>query len=93
MCTLDATTIIASFDNKELLMNTSPSRSRQLAAAMRDRGIKPEWEVFSPTNILQDVTTSSKRDSTRRALRSPVRPRSSTLLHRLTRSPPRILQN
>jgi uncharacterized protein (DUF849 family) len=23
---------------------------------MTDRGIKPEWEVFSPTHILQDVT-------------------------------------
>jgi 3-keto-5-aminohexanoate cleavage enzyme len=57
MCTLDATTIIASFDDKELLMHTSPSRCRELATAMRDRGIKPEWEVFSPTHILQDVTT------------------------------------
>ena len=57
MCTLDATTLIASFDGKELLMNTSPSRSRELAVAMRQRGIKPEWEVFSPTHILQDVTT------------------------------------
>ncbi len=57
MCTLDATTIIASFDGKELLMNTAPSRCRELAVAMRARGIKPEWEVFSPTHILQDVTT------------------------------------
>ncbi len=32
MCTLDATTIIASFDDKELLMHTSPQRSKQLAA-------------------------------------------------------------
>ena len=24
---------------------------------MRARGIKPEWEVFSPTHIVQDVTT------------------------------------
>jgi 3-keto-5-aminohexanoate cleavage enzyme len=24
---------------------------------MRARGIKPEWEVFSPTHILQDTTT------------------------------------
>jgi len=57
MCTLDATTIVASFGGKELLMNTSPSRCRELAVKMRERGIKPEWEVFSPTHILQDVTT------------------------------------
>ena len=57
MCTLDATTIVASFGGKELLMNTSPSRCRELAVKMHERGIKPEWEVFSPTHILQDVTT------------------------------------
>lgn len=57
MCTLDATTIIASFDNKEILMNTSPSRSKELAVEMKKRGIKPEWEVFSPTHIVQDVST------------------------------------
>ncbi len=57
MCTLDATTIVASFDGKELLMNTSPSRCRELAERMRARGIKPEWEVFGPTHIAQDVTT------------------------------------
>ncbi|PJX25938.1 3-keto-5-aminohexanoate cleavage protein [Advenella sp. S44] len=57
MCTLDATTIIASFDNKEILMNTAPSRCRFLADEMKKRGIKPEWEVFSPTHILQDTTT------------------------------------
>lgn len=55
MCTLDATTIVASFDGKELLMNTPPSRCRILAAEMKKRGIKPEWEVFSPTHIIQDV--------------------------------------
>jgi uncharacterized protein (DUF849 family) len=57
MCTLDATTIIASYGGKELLMHTSPSRCRELATAMRARGIKPEWEVFSPTHLMQDVTT------------------------------------
>jgi uncharacterized protein (DUF849 family) len=56
MCTLDPTTIVASFGGREILMNTSPSRCRFLAEAMRSRGIKPEWEVFSPTHLLQDVT-------------------------------------
>ena len=56
MCTLDPTTIIATFEGRELLMNTSPTRCKQLAGMMKDRGIKPEWEVFSPTHLLQDVT-------------------------------------
>lgn len=57
MCTLDATTIIATFGGHELLMHTSPERSRELAGMMKDRGIKPEWEVFSPTHIVQEVAT------------------------------------
>ena len=57
MCTLDATTIIASFEGRELLMHTSPERSRELASKMQARGIKPEWEVFTHSHIVQDVTT------------------------------------
>jgi len=56
MCTLDPTTIIATFEGREMLMNTSPTRCKQLATMMKERGIKPEWEVFSPTHLLQDVT-------------------------------------
>jgi 3-keto-5-aminohexanoate cleavage enzyme len=55
MCTLDPTTIVASFEGREILMNTSPSRCRELAQSMKNKGIKPEWEVFSPTHLLQDV--------------------------------------
>lgn len=36
-------------------MNTAPSKARHLAMEMKKRGIKPEWEVFSPTHILQDT--------------------------------------
>jgi uncharacterized protein (DUF849 family) len=57
MCTLDPTTIIATFEGREILMNTSPSRCRELATKMKEKGIKPEWEVFSPTHLLQDVMT------------------------------------
>ena len=57
MCTLDACTFVASFGGKEVLLNTSPSRCRYLAEEMKKRGIKPEWEVFSPTHIVQDVNT------------------------------------
>ena len=57
MCTLDATTINCTFDEREILMNTPLSKGRSLAEGMKQRGIKPEWEVFSPTHILQDVST------------------------------------
>jgi uncharacterized protein (DUF849 family) len=56
MCTLDACTFVASFGGKEVLLNTSPSRCQFLAEQMKKRGIKPEWEVFSPTHIVQDAT-------------------------------------
>jgi uncharacterized protein (DUF849 family) len=55
MCTLDAQTICASFGGKEILVPTTPKRTRQLAEMMRARGIKPEWEVFSLEDIVQDV--------------------------------------
>lgn len=57
MCTLDAQTICASFGGKEILVPTTPKHSRKLAEMMKERGIKPEWEVFSLDNILQDVNT------------------------------------
>jgi uncharacterized protein (DUF849 family) len=57
MCTLDATTLNMSFEGREIIMNTPTSRARALAEGMKQRGIKPEWEVFSPTHILQDTTT------------------------------------
>ncbi|MGQ4615599.1 3-keto-5-aminohexanoate cleavage protein [Nocardia sp. R7R-8] len=55
MCTLDPLTMVASFDGKEMVMNTSPSRIRTLAEKMLERGIKPEWEVFNAPHIFQDV--------------------------------------
>jgi len=57
MCTLDATTLNLSFGGREILMDTPLSKGRELAAGMKARGIKPEWEVFAHTHILQDVTT------------------------------------
>ncbi len=56
MCTFDSHTIVASFQDKEILLNTSPSRCRQLAELMAEKGIKPEWEVFNPAHILQDAS-------------------------------------
>jgi 3-keto-5-aminohexanoate cleavage enzyme len=57
MCTLDATTLNITFGDREILMDTPLSWGRQLAAGMKARGIKPEWEVFCPSHIFQDTTT------------------------------------
>lgn len=56
MCTLDAQTVVACFADREILVPTMPSRIRQLARMMQERGIKPEWEVFGLADIVQDVT-------------------------------------
>lgn len=58
MCTLDAQTICATFGEREILVPTSPSRIKELAERMQARGIKPEWEVFSLEDMVQDVTRS-----------------------------------
>jgi len=55
MCTLDAQTICARLGGKEILVPTTPKRTRQLAEMMKARGIKPEWEVFSLEDVIQDV--------------------------------------
>ncbi len=57
MCSLDALTAIATVGGRELLMHTSPEKCRELARRMQSRGVKPEWEIFSPTHILQDAAT------------------------------------
>ncbi|ULP41601.1 3-keto-5-aminohexanoate cleavage protein [Mycobacterium lentiflavum] len=57
MCTLDSHTVAAKArGEKELVFATPPSRCRWLAEAMQQRGIKPEWEVFELSHILQDFT-------------------------------------
>jgi uncharacterized protein (DUF849 family) len=55
MCTLDAQTVVASFSGREILVQTSPERCVKLATLMKERGIKPEWEVFNPADLLTDV--------------------------------------
>ena len=64
MCTLDATTVNLIFDGKEIMFNSPPSKNRELAAAMRARGIKPEWEVFRPTTSCRTAPHSSRKDWT-----------------------------
>lgn len=56
MATFDGMTFVDVHGGREILVTTTPSRCETLVKRMIDRGIKPEWEVFSPTHILQDVT-------------------------------------
>lgn len=61
MATFDGMTFVAlqsavaEQDEKEIVVITPPSRCETLLQRMRERRIKPEWEVFAPNHILQDV--------------------------------------
>ncbi len=56
MCTFDCETMIATFNNREMLVETSSKRCDILAQRMQEKGIKPEWEVMSLEHMLQDMT-------------------------------------
>lgn len=56
MATFDGMTFCDVHGGKEIVVITPPSRCETLVKRILERGIKPEWEVFSPTHILQDVT-------------------------------------
>jgi 3-keto-5-aminohexanoate cleavage enzyme len=56
MATLDGFTAVDVFGTREILVITSPSRCEAMAERFKKRNIKPEWEVFNPAHILQDVT-------------------------------------
>jgi 3-keto-5-aminohexanoate cleavage enzyme len=56
MATLDAETTVASFGGREILVATTPRRCEEMAKLFMEKGIKPEWEVFSPEHIIQDVS-------------------------------------
>ncbi|MGC5614784.1 3-keto-5-aminohexanoate cleavage protein [Georgenia sp. Z1491] len=55
MATFDAWTMIAQSGGNEYLSHTSASQNDELASRMKDRGIKPEWEVFNHGQILGDT--------------------------------------
>lgn len=54
MATFDGETFVVSGRGRELLCKTSPAECDEMAARMTELGIKPEWEVMSPANLLQD---------------------------------------
>jgi 3-keto-5-aminohexanoate cleavage enzyme len=55
MATFDSETFVIKAGNRELLCKTSPAECDEMAARMTELGIKPEWEVMSHANILQDT--------------------------------------
>lgn len=56
MATFDGVTVVDTVDKeKEVVVITPPSRCDVLIEKCIERGIKPEWEVFSPEHIIQDV--------------------------------------
>ena len=57
MCTFDGVTVVDTVNPKrEVVVITPPSRCEILVQRILEKGAKPEWEVFSPEHILQDVT-------------------------------------
>jgi 3-keto-5-aminohexanoate cleavage enzyme len=56
MATFDCFTAVDVFGEREILVITTPSRCEAMAKRFQERGIKPEWEVFNPAHIIQDVT-------------------------------------
>jgi 3-keto-5-aminohexanoate cleavage enzyme len=54
MATFDCQTFVISSRGQELLCKTSPQQCDEMAARMTELGIKPEWEVMSNANVVQD---------------------------------------
>lgn len=55
MATFDGMTFADVHGGREILVITTPGRCDAMAERFKERGIKPEWEVFGPQHILQDV--------------------------------------
>ncbi|MBG6116391.1 MULTISPECIES: 3-keto-5-aminohexanoate cleavage protein [unclassified Sphingobium] len=56
MATFDGFTVCATFNGRDMLVPTSPSQCDRMAEIFTERQIKPEWEVFNPAHIMQDMT-------------------------------------
>jgi 3-keto-5-aminohexanoate cleavage enzyme len=52
MCTFDPQMLCVRFGDDELIHDTSWSRCIRLAEAMKEHGIKPEWEVMSLSDLM-----------------------------------------
>jgi 3-keto-5-aminohexanoate cleavage enzyme len=56
MVTFDCHTINAQFHGRNLLMVTPSDKCTEMAKYFQQKGVKPEWEVFSLSHLLQDTT-------------------------------------
>ncbi|HJP68856.1 MAG TPA: 3-keto-5-aminohexanoate cleavage protein [Sphingomicrobium sp.] len=61
MATFDGFVTSASFAGSEQLLLTTSGQCDQMAKRFAERGVKPEWEVFSHAHIVQDVTRLIKK--------------------------------
>jgi uncharacterized protein (DUF849 family) len=52
MCTFDPQTMSQSLADKTVIFDTSFERCVRLAETMAEKGIKPEWEVYAPPDLL-----------------------------------------
>lgn len=52
MCTFDPQTMSQRVGSKTVLFDTSFERCVEMAERMAERGIKPEWEVYAPPDLL-----------------------------------------
>jgi 3-keto-5-aminohexanoate cleavage enzyme len=55
MATADCWTDVASFGGQNLLIDTSPGKCEALVSHLRAQGVKPEWEVMSPSHMVKDM--------------------------------------
>lgn len=51
MCTFDPQTMSMIADGEDILFHTPFQRCVVLAERMREKGIKPEWEIYSPADL------------------------------------------
>jgi uncharacterized protein (DUF849 family) len=52
MCTFDPQTMSQAIGSRTVLFDTSFERCVRLAEAMATKGIKPEWEVYAPADLI-----------------------------------------
>ncbi|MSQ73076.1 MAG: 3-keto-5-aminohexanoate cleavage protein [Betaproteobacteria bacterium] len=56
MVTFDCHTIMAQFNNRHLMMVTDSDQCTDMAGIFQKRGVKPEWECFNLSHLLQDTS-------------------------------------
>lgn len=57
VCSINAMSVLGRDGDRNVMMSASLDESRQLAQKMLRLGVKPEWEAFSATPIIQDIST------------------------------------